>query len=136
MEWVNLILAAIGGSVTSVVGSIFYFRPKLKELQAGASKAQTEADDARLNYLMQRIESSEKLYTEQGKALDDLRKKQLQLETELHEKNKRITLVETENRALNEKISALESENKTLSEMVNQLVVRSERSKTRSNGKA
>ena len=110
MEWLEIVLGALGGSLTAFIGSILYFRPKLKEAKANANKADTEAADARLNSLLGRIESAEKLYKQQGEMLDSVREKVLQLGQELQEKNQRIVLLESENKTLTTKVNQLEKE--------------------------
>lgn len=110
MVWTDVILPAIGGSVTGLVGSIAYFRPQLKQARAGASKAETEASEARFEYMVKRIEGLEKLYAEQGEMLDTFRTKQLTLESELQDKNRRIVQLEAENRSLSQKVEQLEIE--------------------------
>lgn len=110
MEWIELVLTALGGSLTGLIGSIVYFRPKLKEMKAGASKAETEAADAKVKYLVERVESIEKLYAEQGKALDDVRLKVLTLTNDVQERDQRIVQLETENKALKTQVNRLEKE--------------------------
>lgn len=110
MEWIELVLTALGGSITGLIGSIVYFRPKLKEVQAGASKAETEASDAKVKYLIERVESVEKLYNEQGQALDEVRKKVLSLTNDVQEREQRIVQLEAENKALKTQVDRLEKE--------------------------
>ena len=110
MVWTDIILPAIGGSVTGLVGSIAYFRPKLKEAKAGASMAETQASNAAFESLVMRIDGLEKLYKEQGDLLDGFRRKQLTLETELQDKNRRIVQLEAENKELKAKVNQLEIE--------------------------
>lgn len=110
MEWLELVLGALGGSLTAFIGSVLYFRPRLKEAKANASKADTEAADAKLNFLLGRIESAERLYKQQGDMLDSVREKVLLLGQELQEKNQRIMLLESENKTLTSKVNKLEKE--------------------------
>lgn len=110
MEWLQLLLTAIGGSVTGLIGSIVYFRPKLKEVKADASKAETEASDAKVKYLIERVESVEKLYAQQGLVLDEVRQKVLTLTREVQERDQRIVQLETENKALKTQVDRLEKE--------------------------
>lgn len=107
MEWLQLIITAIGGSVTGLIGSIVYFRPKLSEARAGASKAQTEAADARVTYLVERIETAERLYKEQGKALDEVRQTVLKLSQDVQDRDMQILQLKKENNELKEKITSL-----------------------------
>ena len=110
MVWTDIILPAVGGSLTTLVGSIAYFRPQLKQAQAGALKAETEASDARFDFMVKRIDALERLYGEQGEMLDKFRTKQLSLESELQDKNRRIVQLEAENKALTQKVEQLEIE--------------------------
>ena len=110
MEWLNIIITAIGGSITGLIGSILYFRPKLHEAKAGASKAETEASDAKVKYLIERVESVEKLYAQQGVALDEVRAKVLLLTSEVQEREQRIVQLEAENKDLRQKVDFLAKE--------------------------
>ncbi len=110
MDWLELILTAIGGSITGLAGSVFYFRPRLKEAKAGASKSETEAKDAKHDYLEKRIESMEKMYNAQGEVLDTLRQQVLKLGEEKFANEQRIIQLEAENKTLNEKVERLEKE--------------------------
>lgn len=110
MDWLELLTGLAGGGITGMVGSIFYFRPKLKEAKASASKSETEAKEAKHDYLEKRIESMEKMYNEQGAVLDSLRQSVLKLSEEKFVNEQRIVQLESENKALTEKVGRLEKE--------------------------
>lgn len=110
MDWLELLTGLAGGGITGTLGSIFYFRPKLKEAKASASKSETEAKEAKHDYLEKRIESMEKMYNEQGAVLDSLRQSVLKLSEEKFVNEQRIVQLESENKALMEKVGRLEKE--------------------------
>ncbi len=110
MDWLELLMGLTGGGLTGTLGSIFYFRPKLKEATASASKSETEAKEARHDYLEKRIESMEKMYNEQGAVLDSLRLEVLKLGKEKFVNEQRIVQLEAENKALTGKVDKLEKE--------------------------
>lgn len=110
MDWLEFILSAFGGSILAGLGSIMYFRPRLKKAKAESSKAETEAADLKHDYLEERIESMEKLYSKQGEVLDEVRTKMLELGKELQAKDERINQLESENRSLVRKVDKLEKE--------------------------
>lgn len=110
MEILQLILTTVGGALIALVGSMLYFKPKLKQAQAEASKAETEADKQQFGFMLERIEQLERLYKEQGTALDDYRKRLFKMDEELVEKNKRIVRLEAENKELTNKVNSLQKE--------------------------
>lgn len=110
MDWLELLTGLAGGGLTGTIGSILYFRPKLKEATASASKSETEAKDAKHDYLEKRIESMEKMYNEQGAVLDSLRQDVLKLGEEKFANERRIVQLEAENKALMQKVGKLEKE--------------------------
>lgn len=110
MDWIALIGAVFGGSVLSAVGSILYFKPKLREAQAKAKTAETEAADKEHASLAARVESLTKLYTQQGESLDALRKQLLEMAEQKQQSDLRVIQVETENKQLRERVSSLEQE--------------------------
>lgn len=110
MEWVEVIVSAVGGGLMTVVGSVLYFRPKLKEAQASAKIAETEAEKKNHDYLLERIESMERLFNEQGLALDTLRQSMLTLAKEKQASDERVFVLEAENRKLKHKVEILERE--------------------------
>jgi len=111
MEWLQLILSAIGGSVVSLVSSILYFRPKLKEANANAVKTQAEAQNYVLDSLVSRMNQMEKMYNEQlesqNKVISELRAEVLNLTKEKFESDKRILVLEDENKQLRAEIEQL-----------------------------
>lgn len=107
MDWYDFILSALGGSVLGGIGSIFYFKPKLKEARAEASKAEVEASSAEYAHLLERINSMEKMYTEQGATIDALRKEQMELAAAKYESDKKVLKLEKEVQDLRQKNEAL-----------------------------
>ena len=107
MEWLEFILSALGGSVVGGVGSILYFRPKLKEAKAEASKAETEASSAEYAHLLERINTMEEMYKRQGETIDSLRKELLDLGQAKYESDKKVLQLEAENRTLRERVDKL-----------------------------
>ena len=122
MEWI------LGIVSTLLVGlNIFQFifwRSTKKEYEAKAQQAETEANDARHDFLVKRIESMERMYNQQGEILDGLREKVLQLGEEKLASEQRIKQLEAENKTLTAKVERLESE------------VEAYKTITKSNGKA
>lgn len=121
MDWGNIISLLLSGGVLGGLGGMFYFRPKLKEAKAGASKAETEAKKERNEYLLGRIESMERLYKQQGDMLDEVRKQVLSLKEEALNREQVITDLKEDNRKLAHNVDTLKSENKSLSEKVAKL---------------
>ena len=79
-----------------MVGSIVYFRPKLKQAKADAVKAETEANAATFEHLMERINKMDLLYEQQSKMIDDLRGQILTLGAEKLERDKEIQALRAE----------------------------------------
>lgn len=86
------------------------YEAKAQQAKVEAEKAETEAKDARHDYLVKRIESMEKMYNQQGEILDGLREKVLQLGEEKMQNEVRIRQLETENKELATKVDRLEAE--------------------------
>ena len=110
MEWLSLILTTLGGGILALVGSMLYFRPKLKQAQAEAAIKETEAETGRYEALVKRLNSMEEMYGEQGRQMDELRKEILRLSDEKFSNEKRIIQLEGENKTLSEKVARLEKE--------------------------
>lgn len=102
MEWMDIITAAVGLVVGSG-GSLLAVRHRLKMAAVEADKAQTE-------YLENRIASLSQMYEQQGKALDDVRSRVLELSKAALDKDERISQLEAENRKLTQKVGKLEKE--------------------------
>lgn len=102
MDWTNILTTAMG-LLLGGSGSILYFRPKLKEAQVGAAKAQTQ-------YLEERIDSISKLYSEQGNKVDQLCNQVTDLKIKILEKETRIATLEAENKKLTLKLQEMEEE--------------------------
>lgn len=109
MDWYN-ILTLVGGALLGGGGGWIFFAQKYKEAKASAYKAETEALDARHDYLQERIDKTEALYSEQGKLLDQVRSEMLDLKKALAAKDERIAELEAENRKLSKRVSTLEKE--------------------------
>lgn len=99
MEWLEPVLTAVVSLITGIGGSILYFRPKLKEANASALKAQTDAQDYAYNSLIGRINQMEKMYNEQyaaqNKTIADLRAEVLKLTEEKFNNEKLIIQLRT-----------------------------------------
>lgn len=107
MEWLDSIIGAIGGGLLSIAGSIVYFRPKLKQAKADASKAEAEANAATFEHLMERINKMDQLYEQQSKMIDDLRGQVLTLGEEKLARDKEIQMLRAEIQEDKEKIEKL-----------------------------
>lgn len=110
-SWVfNLLSGLFGSGIGITIFDLIYVRPKLKEAKANADKSETEAADAKITYLVERIEKAEQLYNEQGKLIDELRAKVLQLTKEVQEKEEKIVLFEGENSKMRQELIQLKKE--------------------------
>ena len=114
MEWLQIIITAFVTIVTTLGGSILFFRPKLKEAKANAQKAQTDAQDYAYNSLLGRINQMEKMYNEQYAAqnttISELRTEVLKLTEEKFETAKEMAAIKGENNALRTRVEQLEKE--------------------------
>lgn len=114
MDWLTLVISNAVTLVSSLGGTILYFRPKLKEANANAVKAQTESQNYVYDSLLQRINSMEKMYNEQyesqNKVISELRQEVLKLTKEKFESDERIVLLEGENSSLRTRVDGLEKE--------------------------
>lgn len=110
MEWIEAIVGAIGGGLITLVSTIFYFKPKLKEARADASKAETEASAAEYAHLLERIKTMEEMYQKQGEIVDELRSQVLALGRDKLERDLKIVQLENDNKALTKKVDELTRE--------------------------
>ena len=110
MEWFQAIIGALGGSLLAVAGSIVYFRPRLKEAKATASKAETEASVAEYSHLLDRIRTMEELCKRQGGVIDELRHELLKLGQEKFQSDQRVIALEKENELLMKRVDELATE--------------------------
>lgn len=114
MDWLTLVISNAVTLVSSLGGTILYFRPKLKEANANAIKAQAESQNYVYDSLLQRINSMEKMYNEQyesqNKVISELRQEVLKLTKEKFESDERIVLLEGENSSLRTRVDGLEKE--------------------------
>lgn len=107
MEWFEAIIGALSGGVLTLVSTIAYFRPKLQEAKAEASKAETEASSAEYAHLLERINTMEEMYKRQGETIDSLRKELLELGQAKYESDKKVLQLESENKTLLERVEKL-----------------------------
>jgi len=97
------LITGVSGLLLGAGGSWLGIRSKLKSMRVDSDKKQTE-------YLEGRIASLNKMYEEQGKALDDVRSRVLELSKAVLDKDERITQLEAENKKLTAKVGKLEKE--------------------------
>lgn len=114
MEWFESILSHVVTLIGGIGGSILYFRPKLKEAQAGADIKTQEAKNFQYESLINRINSMEKMYNEQIASQNDiianLRAEVLKLSEEKFTNEKRMLQFEQENETLRKRVTELEAE--------------------------
>lgn len=111
MESLNIILGVLASLFAGLnIVQLIFLRQTKKKYMAEVEKAAIETADTKHDYMEKRIESLEKLYHQQGLLLDKFRQRQLELESELQEKNTRIVKLEGENKLLLEKVNALDEE--------------------------
>lgn len=110
MDWLDSIIGAVGGGLLTVVGSIVYFRPKLKEAKAEADKAETEASVAKYTHLLERIREMEELYKQQGETIDALRREILEISDAKFLSDQRVQTLERENERLVTRVDELATE--------------------------
>lgn len=102
IDWTNIITCLVG-AIIGTGGSVLYYRPKRKEMDANANKVHYD-------YVEERLSSMEKLYKEQGEVLDSLRRKMLEMGEQMLAKDQRIVYLEVENKQLAAKIEKMENE--------------------------
>ena len=107
MEWFEAIIGALAGGILTLVSTILYFRPKLREAKAEASKAETEASAAECSHLLERIKNAEDMYKQQGEMLDELRTQLLAKSKENYDLRDKMQQLENENRELTKKVDSL-----------------------------
>lgn len=110
MEWFEAIIGALGGGILTFVSTMAYFRPKLKEAHAEASKAETEAEVAEYSALLERINKMEEMYRQQGDTIDELRQQLLKMSQAKFESDKKVLELERENERLTERVNELAKE--------------------------
>lgn len=110
-EWVNVLL---GGLVALFAGlnifQLFAFKSFKEKYVAEAEKAEAEATADKQFALERRLESIEKLYTEQGKVIDDLRSRVLTLGREKMERDEKIIQQEQTIKSLTTQVNDLTKE--------------------------
>lgn len=107
IEFAETIGTIVAGAGSGILGSIFYFKPKLRKEKAEAKQAEVEAADKKRDYVEERLLNLEKMYAEQGAALDSIRNNYLEVTKELSE-------VKLENVRLRSEVNALKEENTKL----------------------
>lgn len=110
MEILKLILINLGGALLTFVGSLLYFRPKLKQAKAEAKKKEAETQNFIYDSLVERFNLLEKQYAELNKVVDGQRGEILKLSQDKFESDKRIVKLESENKELREEVSRLTKE--------------------------
>ena len=110
MDWFEAIVGALSGGLLTLASTILYFKPKLKEAQAGASKAETEASAVQYAHLMDRIHTMEELYKKQGEVVSELRRELLKLGQEKYESDQKVMTLEKENERLMRRVDELATE--------------------------
>lgn len=110
MEWFEAIVGALGGGIITFVSTILYFRPKLKEARADASKAETEASAAEYAHLLERIHTMEDLYKKQGEVIDELRERLLKISEEKMDRDLEVAELKIANETLTKRVNELEHE--------------------------
>ena len=110
MELLKLILTNIGVSLVTLISSILYFRPKLKEAKAEAKKKEAEANNFIYDSLVERLNLMEKQYAELNKVVDEQRAEILKLSEDKFDSEKRIVKLESENKQLREEVAQLTKE--------------------------
>lgn len=110
MDWFEAIIGALSGGILTMVSTILYFRPKLKEAKAEAKKAETEASVAEYSHLLERIRTMEELYKQQGELIDGLRQELLALGQEKFQSDQRVIALEKENEQLVRRVDELATE--------------------------
>lgn len=118
MEWLKLLFTTLGGGLLTFIGSILYFRPKLKQAKAEAKMKEAETQNFIYDSLVSRLNQMEKMYNEQyasqNEVIKELRQEVLKLSEEKFANEKRIIQLEDENRVLKEKVEQLESAYKSI----------------------
>ncbi len=118
MSLLSIILTNIVSLIVGTGGTILFLRPKLKEANANADKADIEADNYAYNSLVERLNNMEKLYTLQSNVVASLREQMLEMSKEKYGSEQRIVQVEAENTQLKKRIVQVETENTQLKKRV------------------
>lgn len=109
--WIEILL---GGLVALFAGlnifQLFAFKSFKEKYVAEAEKAEAEASADKQFALERRLESIEKLYTEQGKVIDDLRARVLTLGQEKMERDEKIIKQEQTIKVLSMRVDELTKE--------------------------
>ena len=110
MGWLELLISNLASVVVGTGGAVLYFRPKLKEANASAVKAQTDAQNYVYESLISRINSMEKMYNEQyaeqNKIIAELRKEVIKLTEEKFVNEKLILQLRTRIEQLEQEVNA------------------------------
>lgn len=111
MEWVNNLLGGLAALLAGLnIFQLFAFKSFKEKYVAEAEKAEAEATADKQFALERRLESIEKLYTEQGKVIDDLRSRVLTLGQEKMERDEKIIQQEQTIKVLTQRVDELSKE--------------------------
>ncbi len=117
MDWPTLLITNGVTLILGLSGTFAYFRPKLKEANAKAEKADAEAENYAYNALVERLNQMEKRHNEEYNSQSDiiskLRQEVLTISKSKYESDKRILQLENENKTLRERYDALAKEFET-----------------------
>lgn len=110
MDWTTIlsILTLLLGGLN--IFQLVTFRSIKKKYQMEAEKDVAVSSLEKQTALESRLDAVEKLYAEQGKLVDELRKEILELKKEKFASDKRIVKLESENKSLKDTVSLLEEE--------------------------
>lgn len=110
-----------GGGLLGAIGSIFYFKPRLRVAKAEASQKELEVDQQRQGALEERLAKMERLFLDSTGIQDQLRKEILDLKQkqfELQGENQRI---KSENGRIRTQLTKLSKENAALKEYIRKM---------------
>lgn len=111
MEWLNVLLGVLAALFAGLnIFQVFSFRAYKKMHQAEAEKGEAEATLAKQNALKERLDAVEQLYSEQGRALDELRRQVLELKDEKFKSDQKVMKLESENSTLRFRVDELAAE--------------------------
>lgn len=111
MDWTTIITSALAALFAGLnIFQVFSFRAYKKMHKAEAEKGEAEANLAKQNALKERLDAVEQLYSEQGRALDELRRQVLELKDEKFKSDQKVMKLESENSTLRFRVDELAAE--------------------------
>ena len=111
MDWLNTLLGGLAALFAGLnIFQLVSFKANKEKYIAEAEKAEAEATADKQFALERRLESIEKLYTEQGKVIDDLRARVLTLGQEKMERDEKIIQQEQTIKSLTKRVDDLTKE--------------------------